>query len=70
MILVPYFFILVLNSVLGGQVVGQIEGVNEAHCLKVRKALVGALGGEENINGSVSICQPRGVRNPSPEGTR
>ena len=55
-----YIFILVLNlPSFGGPVTAQIETTGLEACNKVRRVIVRELGGEQNINGTVTPCYPK-----------
>ncbi len=52
-------FILLLNLVsFGGQVSATVTAADEESCVRLRKVVVKQLGGEGNINGTISACAP------------
>ena len=55
-----WIFVLVLTlPSFGGEVRATVEATGPEHCAKLRRAIVQALGGEQNINGTVGTCRPR-----------
>ena len=58
-----YIFILFLNlTSFGGPVTARIETTSLAACEKARWVIVRKLGGEQNINGTVSPCHSEDIR--------
>jgi hypothetical protein len=46
----------------GGTVTAQIETTSLEACEKVRRTIVRELGGEQNINGTVSVCHSKAIQ--------
>jgi len=59
MLITIWLFILSLNMPsFGGMVVATVSATDEISCNKLRRIVVNQLGGEKNIKGTVTTCEP------------